>query len=357
MRRNLPPPTFSTTTTTPNTTPTTTTSPYSEDSSSWYEGYVNITIDLLWRGSLLVSQFLLTSLLIFTFSLIIYSYLSHRYLPKPLHQERLYFNLAESQPSAYLTLLHPEKQWHRVPSHSISTTTTTTATSASTPSSSSFFPSSSRQVRDHHSVQPWLEDRLLHSGVEYSIIVYAELAKSIRNYDLGNVVLHLEVIDSSNTIIAKSYRPLIMPFQSTPSLYVESILSIPWRLLSSPLTWLRGKNDNNDGVVMESTRVILPMMNHFEESPASYPPTTALRFYLSHNKMDLVDMKVEILPKVRGLSYFLYYYPRLSAVVIISILVGLQYIALVGIVGVSIVINTKTTSSIMFTNNCYLLLC
>eukprot|EP01039_Chlorochromonas_danica_P008921 gene8921-9841_t len=74
------------------------------------------------------------------------------------------------------------------------------------------------------------------------------------------------------------------------------------------------------------------MINHFEEPPTSYPPTTALRFYLSHNKMDLVDMTVEVLPQVRGLSYFLYYYPCLSAIVIISILVGVQYVALVGII-------------------------
>eukprot|EP00981_Chlorochromonas_danica_P001514 scaffold326_cov169-Ochromonas_danica.AAC.15 len=62
------------------------------------------------------------------------------------------------------------------------------------------------------------------------------------------------------------------------------------------------KNSHSNEVVIESTRVILPMINHFEEPPTSYPPTTALRFYLSHNKMDLVDMTVEVLPQVRDMT-------------------------------------------------------
>eukprot|EP00981_Chlorochromonas_danica_P001515 scaffold326_cov169-Ochromonas_danica.AAC.16 len=57
MRRNFPPPSFSTTTTTNTTTSPNTdrssSSTSSSPSSSWYEGYVNLTVDLLWRGSLL----------------------------------------------------------------------------------------------------------------------------------------------------------------------------------------------------------------------------------------------------------------------------------------------------------------
>lgn len=255
----------------------------------------------LWRLAILCTQLAFTSFVILSLSVTIYALIYSKYVPRPLTREKVFFDFDLPKPSAHISLLRPTgRQWAYV--------------NAQLPLPTDV----------DRSVKPWLSNRFLQADMAYNIDITVQLARSIRNLDLGKVTLKMDIVDATQATIAHSTRPIVMPFQSSLYVHLESLLTFPGRFLGL-------------APPQESMSLRIQMTDNFIEPPSSHPPTEGLSFTLSSAAFDLLEMEVAVLPNLQGigLGRWLYYYPITSALVIIGILSVLQGGLVVAVVMVS----------------------
>lgn len=237
----------------------------------------------------------------FSISLLVHYLLRRQLVPNALIDEPLYFNHKGVNPVVKIDLLSAERQWYYVQEYS----------------------------------DPFYEKYkyFLHSGTKYNIDAIFELAKSPRNYEVGKVAATLTMVDTSGDSIAKSVRPVYIPFQSQTSLFLESIVLFPLRLV--------GILPSAETVIVQS-----PLMHNFMEPLKSHPSTQYVELTLSSSKLDLQDARLKIIPQVTGLSYYLYYHPHVTWVVFVWGLSFLQFGAYIFIFMVSSISRVVTETMI-----------
>eukprot|EP01034_Spumella_vulgaris_P021595 gene21595-27633_t len=98
------------------------------------------------------------------------------------------------------------------------------------------------------------------------------------------------MVDQSGEAVAKSSRPLFMPYQSPTSRFLEALALQPFRIL---------------GLVerVESATIHAQLMNDYEEPAAHQPHTEYMELSLalgSPTQMDVLDAHITVLPRVKG---------------------------------------------------------
>ena len=241
-------------------------------------------------------------------------YLLHRsLLPKALLQEPLYFDFSRSPPMARVSLLSHEKQWYYISDclnqqqkhRSKRTTNPRTCNAPSVkksmasekgtdnadevnelggcdsdnsnmdtvddysddnanngismdPLQSSKSSSSSSSGQGKHYDSNGLCGRkgrksFLRSGSRYTVDVKFGLSTSPKNMQRGKFMVTTTVFDTSGDAVAKSSRPVVIPYQSALTLIIDAAVKYPMRALGM----LRSAE------VMD---VHVPVMNDFKES-------------------------------------------------------------------------------------------
>lgn len=141
--------------------------------------------------------------------------------------------------------------------------------------------------------------RSLFPGSKYDINAFLYFAKSPRNFQLGKVVLTLNVIDRSGDAIAYSVRTVPISYQTLYLKVAEELSAKVSQIFGIP-----------SHVTLESNTVSL--MNNFVEPAESQPPSDLLDLELSTNEVDLLRMEVVIAPQMSYFTSFLYYHPTPS---------------------------------------------
>lgn len=232
---------------------------------------------------ILIPGILLLARLLFFFlsSVGMYSLLYLYLMPRALVKEPIYFDYGSSPPTATLNLYSAHKQWEYVSGGLNAGTATDDTTAASS--------------------------QFLRSDFAYSVDIGFTLAKSRRNYEIGKFMATVSLVDNTGDLIAKSSRPVVMPYQSSVTLFLDSISKYPCRII--------GICDQNEVV-----SVHVPMMTEYRE-PKTHA-TESLDLTLSSDKADIGAVEVTIMPVLRGVVYFMWYYPILTAIICVSCLMG-----------------------------------
>eukprot|EP01032_Pedospumella_encystans_P010376 gene10376-12132_t len=164
--------------------------------------------------------------------------------------------------------------------------------------------------------------RFLKADSFYDIHGVFTVAKSARNYDIGTSALTVKTIDASGDLVAKSVRALIIPYQHPMSLLLESMAFFPARVLGAVH-------------VAETVDVWVNLMSGYHEPGYTLPPTDAIELYLNAPVMDLQYAYITVMPKLRGVVYYMYYYPWTSFFIGCAVTSGLQ-VFLYGFIGMAI---------------------
>ena len=223
-------------------------------------------------------------------------------MPKALVREPMYFDYSVTPPTGRLNLQSAHKQWE--------------------------YMSGGVSAGDRRSDNPKDSRRFLRSDFEYTVDISFELSKSSRNFDIGKFMAHLSLFDNLGDLVAKSSRPVVMPYQSPVSLTLDSIVKYPLRLLG-----FCGIN--------EVTTVHVPMMTEYREPVAGF--TDSIEITLSSSKADIGTVEVTIMPVLRGLVYFMWYFPTSTAFFCVFAMIGVQLSLYMVYVAASFLVSYLTT--------------
>lgn len=226
----------------------------------------HMTTVLLNKVVIPLLQIALTISVVCTISIFLYFIAYNRWVPRAIVDENVYFDFTVSPAMANLNLNKGQKQWDYVKAETIADKAR---------SSMSFFkPDSS-----------------------YNINALLSMAKSKKNYESGKFALTLTTIDSSGDVVAKSVRPVALPYQSPTSLLIETVALQPLRLLHLARP-------------QESVDLFVPLMDAYREpqSSAAQPQfTERLELLLSSAAgeapgVDLLAARITIMPQVAGVT-------------------------------------------------------
>ena len=220
------------------------------------------------------SQFLLKAvaflLAISTVSVIFTLLLRNYVIPRgELINKQVFFDYDEARPIARINLLSKHDQWE------------------------------SWKTRHYESDTRAHKQMFMKSGMIYNIDAVFQLSKSEKNYKTGKFMTTFSVVDAAGDLIARSKRPIVMPYQSSLSLIMENIVKI--------VSWSSKR---------ETTAVSISLMDNFYER-GSGPAVETLEFELSTNEFDVEEMWVSVVPSVKGLGYYFYYYPIITTCVVV----------------------------------------
>jgi hypothetical protein len=135
-------------------------------------------------------------------------------------------------------------------------------------------------------------NNFLRSDFAYSLDVAFTLSKSQRNFELGKFMASIQLVDNTGDVVAKSSRPVVMPYQSPVTLFMDSVAKFPCRVvgLCAP---------------SEVVTVHVPMMTEYREPKAT--STESIELTLSSDTADISAVEVTIMPVLKGLIYFMWY--------------------------------------------------
>jgi len=264
-------------------------------------------------------------------------YIRRALVPKALIHERVYFNYVYDPPRAQVNLLSANKQWNYINSRS-GGAAATTVLGRSDESNADELASSYEYVKRDRA-------RFLKTDSEYDIHGVFIVAKSDRNFDIGSAAVTLNMVDSSGEVVARSVRPIVMPYQSPTSLFLEAVTLFPCRLLcralfmglqavgggrrssSSSSSSSRyaahsgvGGLETTTATTIEAVQIWLDLMDGYREPVANMPATEVLELILhtpptaNAHTLDVISAYVTVMPRLSGLVYYLYYYPWFSFV-------------------------------------------
>jgi hypothetical protein len=227
---------------------------------NWLGDQIFILIRLLLRVISPILQLLSVVIMIIVLSTFMYLIAFRRWVPKAFVNEPVYFDYSTQPIVAHVSFsgLNYQQQYTQV---------------------------NSKGMAKNDEV-PFLKH-----GRFYSVDMSISLAKSNKNFLLGSSALTLTVIDASGEATARSTRPLVMPYQSAPSLWIESVALQPFRLCGLIQT-------------TEFVTVHIPLMNNYQEPAPHRPHTNLLELSLSLDsatQMDILDAHITVLPRVTGL--------------------------------------------------------
>lgn len=210
----------------------------------------------VWHWPIKVAFFSVCTAVVFVFILLTsvagFYVFRNALVPKASFTQDVILDYTTALPTGRINLLVPEKQWY------------------------------------DYSTNRKLNDRYLLRGMHYNIDAAIAIPKSHRNYELGRVSVTTHMLDSSSEVVAKSVRPVIIPYQSSVTVVMESIVRFPLYML--------GLTESN-----ELLHLRLTLLNDFVE-PYRASPTKYVEFTLSSSSFDVQDLRVTVVPRVIGLA-------------------------------------------------------
>ena len=255
-----------------------------------FERWVRIN----WFGKIVLP--LLHTILRFTIfffiSVIVYALFYRWMVPSALVQEPVYFDYSLSKPLARVNLLTTEKQWQYI---------------------SDGIKMDAGELYhkvNHKDSSETKKSRFLRGDFAYTIDASFQLSRSSKNYILGKFMVYLDIVDTTGASIARSVRPVPVPYQSDVSLWLDAFWLYPLRLI---------------GLISahETSRVDVTLANNFWES-SSGPSTETLELTLDSAAPDIASATVTIMPVLRGVTWYLWYYPAFSALLGVFVMTGMQ---------------------------------
>lgn len=177
------------------------------------------------------------------------------YRPKTILREPIFIDYSKVNPVANISLWSVENQWRYV---------------------------SNRQPSSY-------SDQRFRPESKYTLLVDFEIPYSSRNMERGHFMSKLSIVDSSYEVIAFSSRPVVLPFKSTFTRIVDSVLYYPLYAL--------GYSFWNDATI-----VTVNYMNEYQESKSSYPFTRFVELSLETADVDINKVELSILPSLSGLA-------------------------------------------------------
>lgn len=219
--------------------------------------------------------------------------------PKSLLKERVYFDFSLGSPSAKVSLLAKEKQWYYLKDEGNQKN------------------AMQKDMNDNNVVSVFNNQRFLKSDARYSIDANVVLTKCPRNLEIGKFMLHTTVVDTSGDAFAKSSRPIAVPYESTYSIFLYSVLMFPFRFVGFSRS-------------SEHFNVEVNIMNGFKEPSMTIPATEYFELMLSTNEVDIIEVYLSIMPVLQGLTYYVYYYPNIF-LILCSVVLSVAQVVLVAI--------------------------
>jgi hypothetical protein len=217
----------------------------------------------------------------FVVSIILYAAFYRWMVPRALAEERVYFDYSQSPPIARVNLMSLEKQWSYV------------------------------DGRDSQGVSKNARGQFLRSDFAYMIDASFRLSKSRKNYELGKFMVFLDVVDSTGASMARSARPVAVPYQSASTLWLDSVCTFPLRVVGFTSAH-------------ETSRVDVSLMNAYWERAGSGAATEILELTLDSAVPDIVETTVTVMPVMRGVTAYMWHYPVLSALLGVASFTTLQ---------------------------------
>ena len=174
-------------------------------------------------------------------------------IPKEF-SHRLYFDFDEKLPLARWNLLEAEDQW------------------------TSYLPFTSK----------YKLNQIIQPQIRYQVELSFLLPTSSQNMNTAKFMCHLFIQDISEKHLAKSSRPVIIPYQSLVTRSLFSILEFPFRML---------------GVLkpIEAKHVTLVMMNNFYTTAVL--PVHSIIVNLNSRDVTIQEVYISFIPKLHGIKY------------------------------------------------------
>eukprot|EP01041_Mallomonas_annulata_P004714 gene4714-9357_t len=132
-------------------------------------------------------------------------YVVNSYFRPSVLTEKIFFDFAKEKPLARIHLLYPERQW-------------VYSDSDNDNASSHSMAKAKKGVQRRY---------YFHSDIKYNFIATFLLSKSPRNAALGKVMVSLLVKDKRGGDLARSTRPVVLPYQSTAVVLLDVFLHWP----------------------------------------------------------------------------------------------------------------------------------
>eukprot|EP00596_Hydrurales_sp_CCMP1899_P001102 CAMPEP_0119036702 /NCGR_PEP_ID=MMETSP1177-20130426/4606_1 /TAXON_ID=2985 /ORGANISM="Ochromonas sp, Strain CCMP1899" /LENGTH=297 /DNA_ID=CAMNT_0006996963 /DNA_START=623 /DNA_END=1516 /DNA_ORIENTATION=- len=148
-----------------------------------------------------------------------------------------------------------------------------------------------------------VQKRFLKSGFHYFVELKFGLANSPKNIQLGKFMVHTTLINTAGAVVAVSSRPVVIPYISYITLMIDAVVKYPLRALGLLRmadvsdVYLDVMNDFKEPIILENR----------ENSPII--TTEFLKLQLSTSEVDIDDVLITVMPVLKGLTWFLYYYP------------------------------------------------
>jgi len=120
--------------------------------------------------------------------------------------------------------------------------------------------------------------------------------KSNYNYDINTMSLKLLLIDDSGDVIAKSVRPVVIPYQSQLNLLMETIIKI---ILYLPYNLFLLNYDNKYN---EYYDVNIHLIDDYKEFIYDLPVTSTVELVITPPFLHIPQVYLSIIPKLTGLT-------------------------------------------------------
>ncbi|KAG2201340.1 hypothetical protein INT47_001428 [Mucor saturninus] len=130
----------------------------------------------------------------------------------------------------------------------------------------------------------------LRSDQAYDISVQLHMPTSDINFDLGNFMVHVELLTQNGTSLVTSSRPAILRYQST----TQRILHVFAKALPLLFGWTE-----------ESQEINIMLIENYIDKKTN--PITQARVTLSSAKLQVYDANISAIADFRGLRYYMYH--------------------------------------------------
>lgn len=213
-------------------------------------------MEILW-SILGLSRFLLPILkfialvwAIFFAAIGLYYIIYQRYVPKLMLEEPIHFNFAIDAPSAKLNLLMPNDH-------------------------------SGEILSSLHYGRP-LAEKYLRPGSIYEFSLKFTVAKSPRNQNIGKFMSYLTVMDRKDEPVARSARPVVVPYHSDLFLIADQIFKLPLYFLGAE----------------EAETIQILMLRNYKEPYNEAASTKTVEVSISRSDVDILHCTLTIYPEL-----------------------------------------------------------
>ena len=114
--------------------------------------------------------------------------------------------------------------------------------------------------------------------------------------------LKLLLIDNSGDVIAKSIRPIVIPYQSQLNLLIETLIKIIIYLPYHLVLFLFNNYNNNNNKYNEYYDVNIHLIDDYKEFIYDLPVTSTVELVITPPLLHIPQVFLSIIPKLTGLT-------------------------------------------------------